>query len=60
MTNSHLIAIGKSAVAEGLATRGRVCAQLHANGLTWEEIGKEMGVNLSTAYRWARPYLPSN
>lgn len=57
MTNAQLFAVAKAAPAEGLAKRGRACASLHDNGLTWEEIGREMGVNLSTAYRWAKPYL---
>jgi hypothetical protein len=43
---------------EQLAIAGRSCAHLHAHGWTWEQIGKFMEVNLSTAYRWARPYLP--
>lgn len=43
---------------EELAEAGRACAYLNANGWQWARIGKFMGVNLSTAYRWARPYLP--
>lgn len=48
----------RSARAPHLARLGRHCARLHELGWTWEKIGQEMGVNLSTAYRWARPYLP--
>lgn len=40
-----------------LARLGKACARLHDLGWTWDRIGREMGVNLSTAYRWARPYL---
>lgn len=40
-----------------VAELGRACANLHARGWTWEQVGKEMGVSLTTAYRWARPYV---
>lgn len=43
---------------EELAEAGRACAHLSANGWKWKDIGEFMGVNLSTAYRWAEPYLP--
>lgn len=43
---------------EQLAEAGRSCAHLNANGWTWEQIGEFMGVNLTTAYRWAEPFLP--
>lgn len=41
-----------------LARLGQACARLHRLGWTWERMGQEMGVNLSTVYRWAQPYLP--
>lgn len=37
---------------------GQACARLHELGWTWHQIGQAMGVNLSTAWRWAKPYLP--
>jgi hypothetical protein len=58
MTDAQVLAVAQSAKEEGLARRGRACADLNARGWTWEQIGAAMGVNLSTAYRWARPYLP--
>jgi len=59
MTDAQVVTVAKSALAEGQERRGRACADLHARGWKWEKIGQEMGVNLSTAYRWAKPYLRS-
>lgn len=65
MSEAQLLADAKQAHSElsnartrPLARLGRRCARLHELGWTWEKIGAEMGVNLTTAYRWARPYLP--
>lgn len=35
----------------------KVAAQLHHDGLTWERIGEQLGMQAMTAYRWAQPYL---
>lgn len=65
MTETEVVAVAmrarsaaRQAQAPHLARLGRACAHLHTLGWTWEKIGKAMGVNLTTAYRWARPYLP--
>lgn len=65
MSNAEVIAVARqarrevdTARARPLARLGKACAHLHSQGFTWEQIGAEMGVNLTTAYRWARPYLP--
>lgn len=34
----------------------RVAFILHTRGWTWEKIGDAIGVDLSTAYRWAQEY----
>lgn len=64
MTETQAVALAKQAHKEvetarsvPLAQLGRACARLHQLGWTWERIGAAMGVNLTTAYRWARPYL---
>jgi len=64
MTDAQVIAFAKQARRDAetareahLAQAGRACAYLHSRGWTWERIGAEIGVNLTTAYRWARPYL---
>lgn len=64
MSETQAIAAAKQAQrdianarAPYLARLGRACARLHELGWTWERIGEEMGVNLTTAYRWARPYI---
>lgn len=40
-----------------IARLGRACARLHDLGWSWSQIGREMAVNGSTAYRWAKPYI---
>jgi len=37
---------------------GQLCAELHERfGWTWDQIGTEVGAHLTTARRWAEPYL---
>lgn len=50
--------LADSAREQHLRQAGQACAYLHANGWKWKRIGQSMGVNLATAYRWAKPYLP--
>lgn len=66
MSDVEVIAVAKRARREAkqaqdrhLGQLGRACADLHRRGWTWEKIGEVMEVNLTTAYRWARPYLPN-
>lgn len=35
----------------------KVAAQLHHEGLTWEQVGEKLEMQAMTAYRWAQPYL---
>lgn len=67
MTEDEVITAARSARQQAdlardryLAEVGRACANLHTRGWTWSRIGQEMGVNLTTAFRWARPYLPAD
>lgn len=36
----------------------RACIYLNENKWTWARIGKFMGVNLASVYRWAHPDRP--
>lgn len=43
---------GTKKTAEGV-----VAAELRRRGWTWPRIGKAIGVDQSTAFGWAQPYL---
>lgn len=67
MSEDEVVAVAKRARRDAEVARdphltklGLACAHLHALGWSWSRIGREMGVNLSTAYRWAQPYLPTD
>jgi hypothetical protein len=39
------------------ASEGIAAAELRRRGWTWPQIGKAIGVDQSTAFVWAQPYL---
>ena len=64
MSDAEVLSLAKRAREEAEKVRdqhlrqlGLACADLNRRGWTWEQIGREMSVNLTTAYRWAQPYL---
>lgn len=64
MSDAQVLEVARKARREAEQARsrhldqlGRACVDLHRRGWTWEKIGQEMDVNLTTAYRWARPHL---
>lgn len=64
MSDAEVVAAAKQARRDAdlapapyLRELGQACASLNRRGWTWDRIGREMGVNLSTAFRWGKPYL---
>lgn len=56
LTDDQIVSAARSAKNARKMAEGRAAAVLHDRGWTWEAIGREFGVNQSTAHRWADFY----
>ena len=53
VTDAQLVEAARTAHESRRVAEGKAASELHARGWTWEKIGEAIGVDLSTAYRWA-------
>lgn len=57
LSEPELVAAVLQARAAKKDAEGAVAAELSRRGRSWREIGKLLGVDHTTAYGWAKPYL---
>jgi hypothetical protein len=57
LPSEHIIALVKDLRDRRKHVLGTHSAELRRRGWTWPRIGKAVGVDQSTAYGWAQPYL---
>lgn len=56
LDTDSLVVLGRTA-SEGKPLAGRIAAKLNERGWSFARIGETYGVDASTAFRWAQPYL---